>query len=429
MKSFVATIKRIKESDSFIGEYLRYCDAQETAIEYDFFCACWLLTNAVGRRVKVDRPRAPVWLNWYIVLVAESGVTRKSSAVRTATDLLRGLKENASARADFEMITTKCTPESLCDALKSSSISRDDSHVAISVSEMVTFFGRSTYLMAMPSLLTDLYDCPSFIESSGTITRGDFAARNVFLTLLTASTPSWLIRSINPNIIEGGFTSRTLFIHAESPKRRIAWPESEQDSRDKLRKSVADKLQHAYERSRLAIDVSISDAALKRFRDWYATRKLSFEPFRSSFESREDAHILRMAATLAISDGNWRIEIGHIRDAISIIAHVKETSAAFFVSGEKATQFAVAFDKVRDCLIREGLDGCTTSQLIRATQHIAKADVIHAMLSVMHELELVQRFDGIKVQRGRPITLFRATNRLLRKGVADQVFESMMPRS
>ena len=74
--------RKLVPSDSFIGQYMDYMSGVETPEAYDFWCAVWAIGVCCGRSVYVDRPRLPVHLNWYIVLTAESGTTRKSTAVR-----------------------------------------------------------------------------------------------------------------------------------------------------------------------------------------------------------------------------------------------------------------------------------------------------------------------------------------------------------
>ena len=73
---------------TFIHDYMAAQKGLETATAYDFWCAVWVLSSTLGRSVYVDRPRIPVYLNWYVLLVAETGVTRKSTAVVRARKLL-----------------------------------------------------------------------------------------------------------------------------------------------------------------------------------------------------------------------------------------------------------------------------------------------------------------------------------------------------
>jgi hypothetical protein len=44
-------------------------------------------------------------------------------------------------------------------------------------------------------------------------------------------------------------------------------------------------------------------------------------------------------------------------------------------------------------------------------------------LNIMHDLQMVQRFDNIKLGRGRPTTLWRATQGLLAPKALDSIIE------
>src|SRR5262245_1037536 len=74
---------------SFIANYMDWMSEQETPEMYDYMCALWCLSLALGRDVYVNRPRAPVHLNMYICLVSESGIMRKSTSIRMATSVVR----------------------------------------------------------------------------------------------------------------------------------------------------------------------------------------------------------------------------------------------------------------------------------------------------------------------------------------------------
>ena len=90
--------QRLVPRDSFMGRYLAYMQSQETAHIYDFWCGLWCISTACGRNAYVARPRAPVFLNLYIVLVGESGVPRKTTAVNTAARVVRGIVGVAHGR-------------------------------------------------------------------------------------------------------------------------------------------------------------------------------------------------------------------------------------------------------------------------------------------------------------------------------------------
>ncbi len=391
--------------DSFIGRYMALMSDTETASSYDFWCACWVLTSVIGRYVRVDRPRAPVYLNWFLILVAESATTRKSSAVRMAHKILRGINGVPST----SIISSKTTVAKLEKLMHEMTVAKDFTWVRICISEMVTFLGRDASSSGMPGLLTDLYDCPEHRYGAGTIARGETHFKDVFVSMLTASTPSWLIRAINPDIIEGGFTSRTMFICDEKAKKRIAWS-SNVVSEASIR-SLQKELETIRDKAREYNYIKPTESALRVFKSWYKLRKHHQDPFRNSFEGREDAHVLRMAATLCINDGSWVISPTHVKLATKIVAEVKFHGHKLFSEREPIDSMLLGIDKLRTRLLEAGNDGITQNQLRYKVQRYLDSVAMLRVLHIMHELTMVDRFETGTGRR--KTTLWRATNRII----------------
>ena len=143
--------KKLVPEDSFIGQYMKYMSVVETAESYDFWCALWAIGVGCGRTVFVDRPNSSVYLNWYIIWAAESGTTRKSTAISSIRDIVRG---------HGPLLTGRTSPESLELQLHESTRKGGSAKANFAVSELVTVLGKEGYLSGMPGLLTDLYDCP-----------------------------------------------------------------------------------------------------------------------------------------------------------------------------------------------------------------------------------------------------------------------------
>lgn len=389
----------------------------ETAIEYDFFTALWLLSLAVQRDVVVDRPRIPVYLNMYVILVADSGVTRKSTAVSAATKLANMLTVSDPL---LTIIEGKTTPEKLDAILQDKSKEAGTARLAISISELAVFLGTERYNATMPVLLTDLYDCPSSRVAGGTLSRGTSAQTNVFVSFLSASTPSWLYQSVNPNIIAGGFTSRCLFVVSEQAKRRIAWPTD--GRRDNA--PLADELVRLRKEAVGWPKIGITEAALKTFVSWYNRRKLSVDPFNSSFESREDDHILRLGGLLAINDRSYAINSSHIKTAIRLISWCKQSAGKLFEGTTSKTKWILGITKLREHLCAAGIDGIQRSQLyLRCRSHLTNIEYT-ACLDILHELGAIQRFE-VTVGVGRPTEVIRATKILLGKRLVETVVSKL----
>lgn len=410
---------RLVPRDSFLGRYLAYMRHQETALPFDWWCGLWCLSTACARYVYVNRPRAPVYLNTFVVLVGESGRPRKTASVHTATTLVRHVVGGAS---DVGLIDAKVTPEKLDGILHDRTMDHGDAQLCIAIPELAVFLGTERYIAAMPVLLTDLYDCPRIRHGGGTIARGEVLQRDVWISFLSASTPIWLLKSVNPNVIEGGFTSRCYFIVANERKQSIPWPKvGDPTLWDDLCSDI--KIIAAEARGRGPID--IDDTALAVFARWYDSREHSADPFRQSFEAREDAHVLRIAALLCVNDGSWRIKRGHVRIAIRIIGEVADSAGQIFEHAEQRTKYAMAFDTVRSELVSTGMDPIPRSRLYVKVRHHLPREDFQLLIDIMHELGTIQRF-SVPAERGPPTEYIRGTRLLLAKGLGEQVLEKFI---
>lgn len=419
--------KKLVPEDTLLGDFLTYMQPLETPYAYDFWTACFLISNAVGRVITVDRGGAPVFLNLFALLIAESGVTRKSTSVRHATHFARSLSsQDGSANGEPILIEAKITPELLEEKLHKQAIATGSSAAIISISELVTFMGREKYVSTMPTLLTDLYDCAELRSGGGSLTSGSRTLKNIFVSFLSASTPSWLVRAVNPDVIEGGFTSRVMFIVCEEPKHRRPWPEKMNAD---LSQSISQRLAHIRARAADVQKIQISDGGRKVYEKWYRTRTLHRDSFRSSFQSREDAHVLRLAAFFCINDDTWHIQHHHVLNAIKVITEVREDGAAIFEGTGTNSRLIEGLDKLRDKLLLAGLNGAKQSELTKAVSGYIDAATMRAALDIMHDLGMLQHFQNVQVGRGRPTTIWRGTSLLTASNALDRIIEKHSPQA
>ncbi len=412
MKNYDKLVPR----DSFVGRYLSYMQNQETAHAYDWWCSLWCISAACGRRIRVARPRAPVFLNMFVVLVGESGRVRKSASVAMAGALVR----NITLDTEMGFIDAKVTGEALDLMLHARALEFGSSQVCIIAPELAVFLGTEQYVANMPILLTDLYDCPTDRHGGGTIARGECVQRNVYVSLLGASTPIWLLKAVSPKVVEGGFTSRCLFITATEPKRSIPWPE---DGDPALLQDIEDDLRIITAESHVRPSIELTPVALQLFRHWYAKRPRALDSFKQSFEAREDAHVLRIAALLCINDGSWVIDRQHLTTAIQLIGEIKEQSGTIFEGAETRTKIASGLDTIRSILVSAGMDPVAKSVLHRRCRYTLNNTEFQSMLDILHEIGAVQRFELAAETRGHPTEYVRGTELLLARGLGEQVLE------
>jgi hypothetical protein len=318
-------------------------------------------------------------------------------------------------------VDSKITPEHLESILHGRALEHGTAQLCITIPELAVFLGTERYVASMPILLTDLYDCPSVREGGGTITRGTVIHRNVWVSFLSGSTPIWLLKTVNPNVIEGGFTSRCYFIVANEPKRRIPWPI---ESDTVLWQDMVDDMTMIAQEAKARGDIQLQPAALDAFTKWYRERQHALDPFKQSFEAREDAHILRVAALLCVNDGSWIIKRGHIRVAIRLIADVKLRSSSIFEGAETRSKFAIGLDAMRTMLISAGMDPIPRSRLFQRTRGTLSLEDFNVLLDVLHECKAIQRFMlSAENGRGRKGEWIRGTQLLLARGLGETVLE------
>lgn len=392
--------------NTFIADYMAMMDDQETPKIYDFICACWCLSVAMGRDVIVDRPRAPVHLNMYVILVSESGIMRKSTSIRIATGIVRQFL--AEQKSPILLFESKTTMGMMLNELSKSSKETGRSQGILVASELAAVLGRGGGLSGLPALLTDLYDCPDERVGGGSLNTGSFNLQNVYFSFLGGSTPSWLAKAVRPEVIEGGFTSRCYFINGRNRKRSIAWPEGDDNGKDR-RSALGSQLTELYQNSLRYNRIGITDKARARFTSWYESRPIHKDAYRESFESREDAHILRFAGLFAINEAHWQINEDHLSRAIATVSAIKKAGTDLFTGGQVEHRDVKLLHKIRNLLLTAGDSGVSLTEFNRALRLSGRAsDEVRTLLRTMHELDLVKKYE-LEQAKGRPKTLYVRT--------------------
>jgi len=418
----VSLYTKLVPADTFLHDYMQYMSDTETAEAYDFWSGMWMLSLACGRDTYVARPRAPVFLNIYAILVADSGITRKSANIKTVQQLGQEFMRD-DTRMNF--LTGQTNPERFTELLGGWSSEHGTARCAIAISELATFLGTEKYKASMPALLTDYYDCPAYNAGGGGITRHGYALREVWVSFLAASTPAWLLRSVNPNVIEGGFTSRCLFIASDKPKKRIAWPTTDTQQLANLHETMAARFAAVRKGCEANQAITINDAGLVLFTKWYNKRRTSLDAFSASFESREDAHVLRAACLLCINDGSYVIQHKHVHAAIALITTVKHDAVGIFSGTGERSKWMQAITEMRSALLHGGGTGVSRSQMyLRVRKHINNAE-FSATVDVLHELGYIRRVELAHAGAGRPTEQLIATKLLTTKGMLEEVTQHL----
>ena len=165
--------------------------------------------------------------------------------------------------------------------------------------------------------------------------------------------------------------------------------------------------------------LTLSTEAMNYFATWYKTRKYSKDAYSRSFESREDGHVLRTAACVALADRRGVISQDDIELGIIAISVAKNSGQRLFRDGVFDTRMIDGIDKVREILLQAGKDGIKNNVLFHKTRYVMKAVEYNALLDTMTEYGAVRKWivSPSGTRGGRPSTYYVATTKLLQPDI------------
>jgi len=396
--------------DDFIDLYLDYTKGQESPRDFHFWTAVSLISGAVGRKVWLSRGHDRLYPNHYVILVAGSAMSRKSSAINIGVGLLRRATQNKIDSGLTHGISTilsgKMTPEALCRAISSRGLEgmlETDAKPVVAdntsrpcylfSSELGVFLSKAAQSNGLVDLLIDWYDCPDVFEYI-TKTSGSDYVYEVFISLLSATTPDWIAQNVTSSVFNQGFVGRVIFVHSERSDIRIAHPVVD-SVLEKLRDRLVTHIEH---RMGMAGEMELTRDAWDYFEAWYNKREESpgLDNVQSGFFGREHTHVLKLAMTFSIARRRTlRIHKVDIKDAIGKITHTFDGLTAIF----KEVRYA---NEIFETKIVEGVikDAKTIdrSTLLRNVYRKMNKDKLDECLSILKAAGVIN--EDVKTRKG-----------------------------
>jgi len=221
--------------DSFLMEYLRYTQETEVPDYFGLWVGLSIVCTCLGRKTFIVT-RPTIYPNHYIILVANSGLCRKSTAIDQGIGIMesiddppRVLAQKTTTEAMIEQLKTVDVP-TIRDTKKGLVVPPPGGAQAIIVAdELATLLNKEAFRSGFIGLLTKIWDSSKRDFVYHTRGHGSEIIREPCINLLAGSTASWLKSSIPEESIGGGFTSRIIFVQADRPDRFHPWPNIDED--------------------------------------------------------------------------------------------------------------------------------------------------------------------------------------------------------
>lgn len=233
---------------NFISSYVDYTRHQEASTKIHKWVAISIIAAALERKVVLNRGFYLLFPNLYTFIIGASGIVRKSTSTGIGVDLLRNLE-------NFRMMSERLTAASLIqqlersgDIYKANGYDTRQSAIFCYASELSVFLKE--VFGSISELLTTFYDCqpndatkPWVYETKG---EGQVKIFGPCLNILGASTPTWLRECIPADQMEGGFSSRVIFVvETDPPSKFVAWPEVDKATNE-MRPKLIETLAHIH---------------------------------------------------------------------------------------------------------------------------------------------------------------------------------------
>lgn len=374
--------KRIRYEAGWLKDYEKLTSDQESPRVFHQWCGLFALSCALGRRVFLDRGVYILYPNLYVMLVAESGKYKKSTAIEIIESMVR------RALPGMPLIAQKVTPEALLLELHRRRNSCGRSEAIIAAEELGVFLGGKATNLSLVQLLTKLYNCKDTLDYR-TVTHGLITAKNTWCAIIAGTTPAWLREALTDTSVEGGFTSRFIFIYGKGKVKRRAFPTMDRE----LQEILTDKLM---EIGMLQGAYILSDQAKKIFASWYEEEPSKEAMLLPGYYSRKHDTGLKIAMLLSASrDGDMIIDgedLIRAREILeSIESHLIDTFKAI-----QTTPDGVDNKNILNFIVSAGERGVTFAEIARKLNYKYSFESIKKVVSGLREAELVIRMPKAK---------------------------------
>lgn len=367
----------------FLKTYLKYTKPQESPEMFHLWSAISIISAALGRKCFMDRGFFKCYPNQYIVLVTESARCRKTTAADIAIDLYR--------KADIgKVLKGKITARALSSTLHDANEETGTSTAFIYSSELGKFLGPDSYQTGLMVSITDLYDCPD-VDDHVTQTQGEDHLENVFVNMLGCTVPNWL-SSMPSDMVEGGLSSRTIFVVQHTPRAPNPNPKMTKEMLIFKAELISDLKQI----SQISGEFTATETALLFYEEWYVREYARVDKadvrLRAYF-ARKGEHVWKICMVLsAVRSNGRRINQYDFEEALKYLEDVERYMPTAF-RGVGLSESTKHLDKIVYTIEQNG-GKINHSVLLKKLYYHMDKDVLWKILSTLREANVVRLDTG-----------------------------------
>lgn len=293
---------------SWIDAYVKYAGVTEAPRRMAFWAGVSAVAGALRRHVWIDMKRFQWTPNFYIIFVAPPGIVAKSTSADIAMDLL---KQVPGIKFGPDTVTWPALVTAFANAQES--FMMDETWYPMSPLTLVSS-EMGSLINPMDRQMVDLYitlwDGRKGYEKVTKMSGNDTISAP-WINMLACTTPQWLADNMPAATIGGGFTSRCIFLYADSKERYIPFvdemvDDNDEDTRDKL---IQD-LEH------ISVNLVGPYNITKEARDWYRPVYEEFwknvhlrmdDSMMEGYAARKQTHLFKTALILSAAQRDEKV--------------------------------------------------------------------------------------------------------------------------
>ena len=291
--------------DGWLRDLLELVKESESPSPFYFLAALSVLSQAVGRKVMIDRGTHRLGLDVSALLISPAGRGRRS----TACDfVVYEIGEAAGINVIADSFSYEAFGDALVESVGDGKVPANRRIVGpkalIYAGEMSTLLGKGSYADSIIPKLTDIIGKTSRFEWRTVKRGGKLAFYAPCVNACFTSAPDWLVDNLPPIVFGGGMLSRFLICVQDQMERVVTWGDKISDSR-KL--EVVNGLKKLMKQ--MGTFGKPEGAAYKWYDSWYQTHSAKYlsgdipDERMGPYFSRKHDHLLRLAALLTIAAG------------------------------------------------------------------------------------------------------------------------------
>lgn len=218
----IVSERTVRNFDDWLSAYVEYAGFSEAPKRMHFWSGVAAIAGALRRRVWLSMGYYRWCVNHYIIFVAPPGIVSKSTTVAIAMDILRKVP---GINFGPDIVTWPALVSAFAAATESFDI-EGEYHTQCALTLESAEFGNlvNPTDREMIDLLVTLWDSKQGGFAKVTKNSGSDKVENPWINLIACTTPSWIAGNFPEYVIGGGFTSRCLFVYADTKEKLVAYP-------------------------------------------------------------------------------------------------------------------------------------------------------------------------------------------------------------